>query len=79
MSPILDNNTQETYQHVLGYYWLKFKGARPDCFRFFPYFPRFLLSGESSYFLYTTGEFYNWKVYHLEDINENVTSYDNNS
>ena len=28
-------------------------------------------------FLITPGEFYSWKNYHFEDINENVTSYGN--
>ena len=28
-------------------------------------------------FLITPGEFYGWIIYHLEDIYENVTSYDN--
>ncbi len=27
-------------------------------------------------FLKILGEFYSWKMYRLEDINENVTSYD---
>ncbi len=29
-------------------------------------------------FLINPGEYYSWKVYRLEDINENVTSYGNN-
>ncbi len=36
---------------------------------------KILVSEESSYFSHdiTPGEFYSWKVYRLEDINENVT------
>ncbi len=30
-------------------------------------------------FLITPGEFYSWKVYRLENINENVTSYGNHN
>ncbi len=44
-------------------------GARSDCFRLC----EMLVSGESSYF--SPGEFYSCKMYRLEDINENVTSY----
>ncbi len=42
-------------------------GARSDCFRFFT-----KLSEKAHI---TPCEFYSWKIYRLEDINENVTSY----
>ena len=38
-----------------------------------------LVSKESLYFLITPGEFYSWKIYRLEDNNENVTSYGNHN
>ena len=33
----------------------------------------------ASDFLITPGEFYSWKMYHLEEINESVTSYGNHN
>ncbi len=51
------------------------KGARSDCFRFFSNFRRFWYQKKAHIFLITSGEFYSWKMYRLEDINENVTSY----
>ena len=38
-----------------------------------------LVSEESSYYFITPGEFYNWKMYCLENINENMTSYGNHN
>ncbi len=52
-----------------------FKGARSDWFRFFSNFRRFWYQKKAHIFLITPGEFHSWKMYHLEDINENVTSY----
>ncbi len=50
------------------------KGARSDCFRFFSNFQRFWYQKKACIFLITPGEFYSWKMYCLEDINENVTN-----
>ena len=36
-----------------------------------------LVPEESSYFLITFGEFRGWKMYRLEDIYENMSSYGN--
>ncbi len=36
-----------------------------------------ILVSEETYFLITLVEFHSWKMYCLEDINENVTSYGN--
>ena len=39
-----------------------------------------LISEQSSFiFLITSGEFYSWKMFHLEDIDENVTSCGNHN
>ena len=50
------------------------KGARSDCFRFFSNFRRCGIRRKLIFFI-TSGEFYSWKKYRLEVINENVTSY----
>ncbi len=55
------------------------KGARSDHFRFFSNFQRFWYQKKIHIFLITPGEFYSWKMYRLEDINENVTSYGNHN
>ncbi len=55
------------------------KGARSDCFRFFSHFWRFWYQKKAHIFLISPGEFYSWKMYRLEDINENVTSYGNHN
>ncbi len=56
---------------------VKFKGAQSDCFRFFSNFQRFWYQKKGHIFLITLGKCYSWKMYCLEDINENVTSYGN--
>ncbi len=55
------------------------KGARSDHFKFFSNFRRFWYQKKACIFLITPGEFYGWKMYRLEDINENVTSYGNHN
>ncbi len=35
--------------------------------------------GDFGIFLITPGEFYSWKMYCMEDMNENVTSYGNHN
>ena len=52
------------------------KGARSDCFWFFQPFGA---AGISCWYQKKAGEFYSWKMYRLEAINENVTSYGNHN
>ncbi len=58
---------------------ISLKGSRSNCFRFFSNFWRFCYQKKAHIFLITLGEFYSWKMYHLEDTNENVTSYGNHN
>ncbi len=51
----------------------------PDRLRFFSNFQRFWYQKKAHIFLITPGEFYSWKIYRLEDIDENVTSYGNHN
>ena len=46
---------------------------------FFPKISEILVSEESSYFVTTPGEFYSWKMFHSEDINDNMTSNGNHN
>ncbi len=46
---------------------------------FSPNLPRFWYQKKACIFLITPGEFYSWKMYRLEDINENVISYGNHN
>ena len=56
----------------------RLQGGRSNCFRIFSNYLRFWYQKKTHFFLITCGEFYSWKMYHLEDIiNENVTSYGN--
>ncbi len=55
------------------------KGAQSDCLRFFSNLRRFWYQKKAHIFLITPGEFYSWKMYCVEDINENVTSYGNHN
>ncbi len=61
------------------YVSMTLKGARSDCFRFFSNFWRFWYQKKVHIFLITVGEFYSRKMYRLEDINENLTSYGNHN
>ncbi len=55
---------------------IQVKGAQSNCFGFcFQTFWDFGIRRK----LVFSGEYYSWKMYHLEDINENVTSYGNNN
>ena len=38
---------------------------------------KILVAPESLYLFVTNGEFYRWKMFHLEFMKENVTSYGN--
>ena len=38
---------------------------------------RFWYEKKAHIFLNTPGKFYGWQMYHLEDVNENMTSYGN--
>ncbi len=51
---------------------VSFKKPRPIASDF-SNFMRFWYQKNAHIFLITPGEFYSWKMYHLEDINENVT------
>ncbi len=53
------------------------KGARSDCFRFFQTFGDFGIRGKLIFFSLPLVNFTAEKMYHLEDINENVSSYGN--
>ncbi len=53
------------------------KGAPSDHYNFLSNFRRFWYQMKDHIFLIIPGEFYSWKMYHLEDINENMTSYGN--
>ncbi len=55
------------------------KGAWSDCFRFFSNYQRFWYQKKAHIFLITPDEFYSGKMYHLDDINENVTSNGNHN
>ena len=45
----------------------------------FSNFRKFWYQKKAHMFLITPGEFYSWKMYRLEGINENVTSYGNHT
>ena len=55
----------------------KLKVPGPIAADFFSNLQRFWYQKKAHIFLITPCEFYSWKMYHLEDINENVTSYGN--
>ena len=58
--------------------YLMLKESGPIASDFFQ-LSEILVSEEISYFLISPGEFQSWKMYRLEDINENVTSYGNHN
>ena len=56
--------------------WMHIKGAQSCLFNFFfPKFWRFCYHEKAHIFLITHDKVYSWKVFRLEDINENVSSY----
>ncbi len=55
------------------------KEPDPIASDFFSNFQRFWYQKKAHIFLITPGESYSWKMYRLEDINENVTSYGNHN
>ena len=55
------------------------KKLSPIFFNFFPNFLRFWYHMKAHIFLTTHGKFHHWKVFHLKDINENVSSYGNHN
>ena len=54
-------------------------GAQSYFFNFFSNFWRFCYHKKAHIFLITHGKFYSWKVFHLEDINENMSGYGNHN
>ncbi len=67
-------NSKDIYRYVCY-----LKRARSDCFRFLSSFLRFWYKKKAHIFIINTGEISSWKMYRLEDINEDVTSYDNHN
>ena len=55
------------------------KEAQSYLFNFFSKLLEILLSLESSYFSITGGKIYCWKVFRLDNDNENVTGYGNHN
>ena len=55
------------------------KGAQSDLFNFFPNFRRFWYHKKAHIFLITHVKFHGWKVFRLEEINENVPGYGNHN
>ncbi len=73
----MDNHFGRT---VLNIEWsTQIKGARSDHFRFFFNFRKCWYPKKVCIFLITHVKFYGGKMYRLEDINENVTSYGNHN
>ncbi len=61
----------------LGILTTSMKGAR--LLQIVSNFMRFWNQKKAHIFLIAPVEFYDWKMYHLEDINENMTSYGNHN
>ena len=58
---------------------MNIKGAQFYLFNFFSNFWRLWYQKKVNIFLITHGKFHSWKVFHLEDINENVPGYGNHN
>ena len=56
-----------------------FKAAQSYLFNFFSNFWRICYHKKAHIFLITYGKFNSWKVFRLEDINENVSGYGNHN
>ena len=56
-----------------------FKGAQSDLFNFLPNFWRFWYHMKVYIFLIIHVKFHGWKVFRLEEINENVSGYGNHN
>ena len=55
------------------------KGAQSYLFNFLKNFWRFCYHKKAHIFLITHDKFYHWKLFCLEDINENVSGYGNHN
>ena len=56
-----------------------FKGAQSNRFNFLSNFWRICYHKKTPIFLITHGKFYNWNVFRLEDISENLSGYGNHN
>ena len=80
MASLVQHFGDEYLKHGMFQEQGNFKGAQYYFFNFFQTFGDFDITRKLSViFVITCAKFYSWNMFRLEEINENMTGYGNNS